>query len=296
MEEPLPAKEERVRIKPFDVTVSRVVQETPDTVTLYLKGDETFRYKAGQFLTIDPHQFPQLKGLCAYFEQAKGRKEPPRAYSMASAPSEPELGVTVKEELYTEPNQTPYPPLLSPFLCYGVPAGTKMRVIGFTGPYVLEEGVEQKTDHLLHVCAGSGIVPNFSILKQALFEDVKLRHTMLYANKTYDDIIFRADLEALVQRYPNRFKLIHTLTREPEVSHHGPHYRKGRIGRDLIAEFLGDRQTSQVFTCGPGITPFEARAARKAGTTPTPRFLETMLAEFKALEVPKDNINYESYG
>jgi 3-ketosteroid 9alpha-monooxygenase subunit B len=296
MEELAPAKEERIRIKPFDVTVSRIVQETPDTVTLYLSGDEPFRYKAGQFLTIDPHQFPQLKGLCAYFEQVKGRKEPPRAYSMASAPSEPELGVTVKEELYTAPAQTPYPPLLSPFLCYGVPPGLKMRVIGFTGPYVLDADMEQKTDHLLHVCAGSGIVPNFSILKQALHDDLKLRQTLVYANKTYGDIIFRADLEALAKRYPDRFKVIHTLTREPEVSHYGPHYRKGRIGRDLLEELLGDRQSSQVFTCGPGITPFEARAARKAGTTPTPRFLETMLAELKALEVPKDNINYESYG
>jgi 3-ketosteroid 9alpha-monooxygenase subunit B len=265
-------------------------------VTLYLSGDEPFRYKAGQFLTIDPHQFPQLKGLCGYFEQVKGRKEPPRAYSMASAPSEPELGVTVKEELYTEPAQTPYPPLLSPFLCYGVPPGLKMRVIGFTGPYVLDADIEQKTDHLVHVCAGSGIVPNFSILKQALHDDLKLRQTLVYANKTYGDIIFRADLEALAKRYPDRFKLIHTLTREPEVSHYGPHYRKGRIGRDLLEELLGDRQSSQVFTCGPGITPFEARAARKAGTIPTPRFLETMLAELKALEVPKDNINYESYG
>jgi ferredoxin-NADP reductase len=287
--------EEKIRIQPFDVTVSRVVQETHDTVTLYLEGKEPFRYKAGQFLTIDPHQFPPLKSLCAYYEQVKGRKEPPRAYSMASSPFEPELGVTVKEELYTKPEQTPYAPLLSPFLCYSVPAGMKMRVIGFTGPYVLDPETEQKTDHVVHVCAGSGIVPNFSILKQTLHDGLKVRQTMLYANKTYEEIIFRDELETLAKKYPH-FKLIHTITREPEVSQYGPNYRKGRIGKELLDEFIGDRKTAQVYTCGPGITPFEARAARKAGTTPTPRFLETMLEDLKQLEVPKDNINYESYG
>jgi ferredoxin-NADP reductase len=172
----------------------------------------------------------------------------------------------------------------------------KMRVIGFTGPYVLEPDTEQKTDHVLHVCAGSGIVPNFSILKQALHDNLKVRQTLVYANKTHGDIIFRDDLDKLAKRYPDRFKVIHTITREAEVSHHGAHYRKGRIGRELLAELIGDHRTTQVYTCGPGITPFEARAARKNGTTPTPRFLETMLAELKALEVPKDNINYESYG
>jgi ferredoxin-NADP reductase len=128
-----------------------------------------------------------------------------------------------------------------------------------------------------------------------LHEGLPIRQTMLYANKTYNDIIFRDELEALAKRYP-QFKLIHTITREPEVSQYGPHYRKGRIGKELLSEFLGDRSTVQVYTCGPGITPFEARAARKAGTTPTPRFLETMLDDLKHLEVPKDNINYESYG
>src|SRR5262249_23179810 len=152
-----------------------------------------------------------------------------------------------------------YAPLLSPFLCYSVPAGMKMRVIGFTGPYVLEAEIHKKTDHVLHVCAGSGIVPNFSILKQALHEGLPVRQTLLYANKTYDDIIFRRELDDLAKKYP-QFQVIHTITREPEVSQYGPNYRKGRIGKELLEEFIGNRSTVQIYTCGPGITPFEARA------------------------------------
>ena len=80
-----------------------VVQETADTVTLLLDaGDDPRDYKAGQYVSIDPHQFPAIEGYAAFFEDNKGRKEPPRAYSMVSTPDERYLAITVKEELYEQ--------------------------------------------------------------------------------------------------------------------------------------------------------------------------------------------------
>ena len=43
-----------------------------------------------------------------------------------------------------------------------------MVVTGFGGPYVLPPDIETRTDHVVHVCAGSGIVPNYAILKLCL--------------------------------------------------------------------------------------------------------------------------------
>jgi NAD(P)H-flavin reductase len=52
-------------------------------------------------------------------------------------------------------------------------------ISGFAGPYTLPEDVESKTDHVVHLCAGSGSVPNFSILKHALRFHPKIRHTFI---------------------------------------------------------------------------------------------------------------------
>ena len=96
--------------------VADVIVETPDTATLVLfTGNERLDYLPGHFLTIDPHQFEGLERFIAFLEDLKGRKEPPRAYSMASSPHEKYLAVTVKEERYVT-GLTQYPPLLSPLL------------------------------------------------------------------------------------------------------------------------------------------------------------------------------------
>ena len=98
---PVPAPPERRRIKEMEAVVVEVVRETPDTTTLVLfTGNERLDYEAGHFLTVDPHQFEGLERFVSFFEDLKGRKEPPRAYSMSSAPHERYIAITVKEERY----------------------------------------------------------------------------------------------------------------------------------------------------------------------------------------------------
>src|SRR2546427_12967900 len=95
--EPAPVPSQRRRIKEMEVMVADTIVETPDTATLVLfTGNDRLDYRAGHFLTIDPHQFDSLERFVAYFEDLKGKKEPPRAYSMASAPHERYLAITVK--------------------------------------------------------------------------------------------------------------------------------------------------------------------------------------------------------
>src|SRR5436189_470220 len=196
------------RIKELEVMVADVVVETPDTSTLvFFTGNDHLEYVAGHFLTIDPHQFESLERFIAFFEDGKGKKEPPRAYSMCSAPHERYLAVTAKEERYVS-GQTKYPPLLSPLLVRRTVRGMKMTITGFTGPYTLPDDVESQTDHVVHVCAGSGSVPNFAILKHALSHHGRLRHTLVYSNKTWDDVIYRRALEALAARHPDRLRVI----------------------------------------------------------------------------------------
>jgi 3-ketosteroid 9alpha-monooxygenase subunit B len=284
------------RIKELEVMVADVIVEAPDTTTLVLfTGNDRLEYSAGHFLTIDPHQFEALERFTSFLEDLKGKREPPRAYSMSSSPHERYLAVTVKEERYVS-GMTKFPPLLSPLLVKRTTRGMRLVVTGFTGPYTLPADVSTRTDHIVHVCAGSGSVPNFSMLKFALANHPSLRHTFLYSNKTWDDIIFRDELARLATQHPNRLTVVHTLTREENTSLFGASVRKGRVNAALLREAIPTPGECDVYVCGPGISKFDVAAAKERGETPQPRFLESVLADLAAIGVPKNRIKREFYG
>lgn len=290
-ESPGAAPAARQRIKELEVMVADVVVETPETTTLVLfTGNDRLDYRAGHFLTIDPHQFEALERFTAFLEDLKGRREPPRAYSLASAPHEKHLAITVKEERYAS-GATKYPPLLSPLLVKRTSRGMRLVVTGFTGPYTLPEDVEDRADHLVHVCAGSGAVPNFAILKHALRAHPRLRHTFFCSNKTWQDVIFRDALAALEASHADRLRVVHTLTRERR-----PGVRQGRVDGEVMRDLIPDPSACLVYACGPAVSAWDRAAARAAGTPPAPRFMEAVLAALGELGLGPERITRESYG
>jgi ferredoxin-NADP reductase len=293
---PDPETAPRPKLKELEVMVAEVVVETPDTATLVLfTGNDRLDYLPGHFLTIRPHQFPAIDRFIQYYEDVKGKKEPPRAYSLCSAPHERMLAVTVKEERYVT-GVTKYPPLLSPLLVWRTPRGTRMEVTGFGGPYVLPRDIESRTDHLVHVCAGSGIVPNMSILRHALETGLRLRHTLVYGNKLWQDVIFRRQLDEMAARHPGKLEIVHALSREKPTAAMGPNVRAGRVGLELLREWIPDPTAVEVFACGPGITRFDRREAKERGVEPQPRFLESAMTALAEIGVPRERIHRESYG
>jgi ferredoxin-NADP reductase len=213
---------------------------------------------------------------------------------MCSAPHERYLAVTVKEEQYIS-GSTKYPPLVSPMLVKRTVRGMRLTVTGFTGPYTLPKDIESHTDHIVHICAGSGSVPNVSILKHCLAQDMKIRHTMIYGNKTWEDIIFHRQLEEICRKHPEKVRVVHALSREPDLPA-SEHVRAGRVGEALIRELIPDPTAVEVFACGPGITKFDKLAAKEKGEEPQPRFLESVLDALEAIGVPDERIHHESYG
>ena len=291
-----PGPRPRRRIKELEAMVADVIVETHDTATLVLfTGNERLDYEPGHFLTIDPHQFEGLERWVAYLEDVKGKREPPRAYSMSSAPSEKYVAITVKEERYQR-GVTKYPPLLSPPLVKRTPRGQRLSIVGFTGPYTLPPDVISRTDHLVHLVAGSGSVPNFAILKHSLALLPELRHTFIYSNKTWGDVIFRRGLEELRERHHERLRVVHTLTRDETAARRGPDVRQGRVSAELLRELIPDPTACLVYACGPAIGPIERRAAKERGELPQPRFLEAAQAALHEAGVPKERIKTESYG
>ena len=284
----------RRRVRELEVEVVQARRDTPDTTTLFMSaGDEPTEYEAGHFCTIDPHQFGELEHFTAYLEDQKGQREKPRAYSMASAPHEQHLAITIKEERY-ESGETPYPPLLSPLLTYYIQEGRRLVISGFTGAYTFPADVYERTDHIIHVCAGSGIVPNRSLIKESLHRGDPLRHTLLFSNKTRGDVIYFEEFEVLREQYPDRLDVIHCITREDPAGIRGA--RNGRISEELLREVAPDPSKVMAYSCGPGITPYERRAARAKGETPEPRFVENMVALLQEHGLDKKQIRQESWG
>jgi 3-ketosteroid 9alpha-monooxygenase subunit B len=282
------------RVRELEVEVVQARRDTPDTTTLFMStGDEPIEYEAGHFCTIDPHQFGELEHFTAYLEDQKGQREKPRAYSMASAPHEEHLAITIKEERY-ESGETPYPPLLSPLLTYYIQEGRRLVISGFTGAYTFPADVCERTGHILHVCAGSGIVPNRSLIKESLHRGDPLRHTLLFSNKTRQDIIYFEEFEVLREQYPDRLDVIHCITREDPTAIRGA--RSGRISEELLREVAPGPSKVMAYSCGPGITPYERRAARAKGETPEPRFVENMVALLQEHGLDKKQIRQESWG
>jgi 3-ketosteroid 9alpha-monooxygenase subunit B len=123
---------------------------------------------------------------------------------------------------------------------------------------------------------------------------MKLRHTLIYGNKTWEDVIFQRQLDELARQHPDKLRIVHTLSREQ-----GPlpgDCRRGRVSPELIREFISDPAGVEVFACGPGIGKFERQAAKEKGEEPAPRFLETTLAALESLGVADERIHRESYG
>ncbi|HLL54807.1 MAG TPA: oxidoreductase [Myxococcaceae bacterium] len=279
----------------MEARLLRRIQETSDTWTLVFEVMGPQEYQAGQFLSIDPHQFAELAQLTKFLEHAKGKKEPTRAYSLSSAPHEGHVAITLKEEFFV-PGQTQYPPLLTPLLAHGLQPGSTLRVQGFTGAYVLPQDADQLPEHAVHVVAGSGVVPSYSIVKDSLHRGLPVRHTFIYSNKTWADVCFREELAALERAHPDKLKVVHTLTRENDVAQFGSSVCKGRICLEQLQALIPDPATCLVFVCGPAISPWDRRAAMEKGESATPKFLETVIGHLTTLGIERHRLKRESWG
>jgi ferredoxin-NADP reductase len=288
--------EVKEKIKEMEVIIAQVIPEAHDTATLVLfTGNDTLNYEPGHFLTISPHQFPALERWAKYLEDIKGKKEPPRAYSLSSSPEEKYLAITIKEERYLS-GVTPYPPLLSPILAYRTTPGTKMRITGFTGPFTFSEKLRNESEEVVHICAGSGIVPSYSIIKHDLRNFSKHKHTLIYSNKNFEDIIYYSQLKKLEAEFPGRLKVIHILTREAgEFSFNGK-IKRGRVSKELINEAIKNPDSTAVFVCGPDHSVHQKKAAKDKGEELRPSFMSSSLKYLEELGIPSNRIKKESYG
>ena len=169
------------------LTVSEVVRETDDAVSVVLEVPEelreTYRYSPGQFLTVGVPS--DRTGLVA------------RCYSLSSTPHSGRHQITVK--------RTP-DGYASNWINDNLAAGDTLRVLPPSGIFTPKDLDED----LLLFAGGSGITPVISILQTALAQGSG-KVVLFYANRDEKSVIFADELAELGREHADRLVVVHWL-------------------------------------------------------------------------------------
>src|SRR6266487_1452908 len=213
---------EKIRIK-------QVKKETHDCISIVFdipeELQEIFFYKHGQHLTMRTF----ING-----------EEVRRSYSLCSSPGDKEWRIAVKR---AEAG------LFSTYANNNLKQGDILEVMPPLGHFYTELDPTHKKSYVA-IAAGSGITPVLSIIKTVLTTEPNSNFTLVYGNRNRSSIIFREQLEALKNKYIDRFSLIHVLSREmtdAAINH-------GRIDVAkcaLLFKKAIDIHADEFFICGP---------------------------------------------
>ncbi|KAI3400665.1 hypothetical protein diail_2377 [Diaporthe ilicicola] len=111
---------------------------------------------------------------------------------------------------------------------------------------------ERRVRRFVMVCAGSGITPIFAVLRAVLRDGADAtRCLVLDGNRCEEDILCRAEMDALVEGNEARCRLVHTLSRPGD----GWVGARGRMDGELFEREVGppsEARDEMVLVCGPG--------------------------------------------
>ena len=234
----------------FTAPVVEVREETPTTKTLVfdISGID-FDFYPGQYVMLKVPYPPTGEELR-------------RAYSIASSPLQKDrLELTVKRK---EGGKA------SVILTTQVRGGERFFIKGPYGKFFWTEGM---SDSIVLIGAGSGVVPLMSILRYIRDKGLsEVKATLLVSYRSYEEIIYRKELEEL-SRLPN-IKVRITLTREAPPEWKG---LRGRIDREKILGEVEGLSANLYYLCGP------------------PRFVDDMKSTLLDLGIDRERIKTERY-
>jgi ferredoxin-NADP reductase len=201
--------------------VAELVPETPRVATIVFDVPDWPGHRAGQHVDV------RLTAEDGYQAQ--------RSYSIASAPEDPRVAITVERLEEGE---------VSPYLAGELRPGDKLELRGPIGGYFVWEA--SLGGPLLLVAGGSGVVPLMAMLRHRAAAGADVPARLLFSSRSWEDVIFRDELEELAG---DGLEVFHTLTRSQPEGWAG--YAR-RVDAELLREVAwppGER--SQTFVCGP---------------------------------------------
>ena len=164
-----------------------------------------------------------------------------RSYSICSSPLDNELRIAIKKV----PGGR-----FSGWADKYLKKSCLLEVLPPTGKFFTQLDVANKKNYMAFA-AGSGITPLLSIIKTTLFTEPNSSFTLVYGNKNRASIIFKEELEALKNRFINRFSVYHILSREKTETP----LNQGRIDIEkceaIFKYLVNIKECDEFFICGP---------------------------------------------
>jgi ferredoxin-NADP reductase len=205
-------------------SVKAIRQETPHVKTFTLVLPDWSPHRAGQ------HYDLRLTAPDGYQAQ--------RSYSVASGPERTgEIDLTVERLEDGE---------VSTYLHDVLVVGDLLEVRGPIGGYFVWEA--NRGGPLLLVAGGSGIVPLMAMIRHRSAAGSTVPTRLLYSSRTFEDIIYRQELEDL-QKYGSGLEVFHTLTRTQPSNWVGYNRRIDLPMLGEVAKPFGE--SPQTYICGP---------------------------------------------
>jgi ring-1,2-phenylacetyl-CoA epoxidase subunit PaaE len=210
--------------------VTEVTPETDDSVSVTFDVPpelaDTFRYLPGQHVTV---------------RALVDGQDVRRSYSICANANSGKLRIGVKRLRGGA---------FSTYATTGLVAGDLLEVAPPTGEFTIVPD-PSGARHYAAVAAGSGITPVLSLISTTLESEPRCRWTLVFGNREARTVMFLEELEGLKDRYPDRFQLVHVLSREDS----GLPLFHGRIDeaklRDLFAALVPPATVDEWFLCGP---------------------------------------------
>lgn len=99
------------------------------------------------------------------------------------------------------------------------------------------------------LAGGTGITPMYQIIRAICEDDRDLTQvSLIYANRSEEDILLRKELETFSRRYPQNLKIYYLLENAPSDWAYGVGY----VTQDMMAEmFPSPSVDSKIMLCGP---------------------------------------------
>ncbi len=203
--------------------LARVVEvrpETGQTKTIVLESPGWAEHRAGQHVDI------RLTAEDGYQAQ--------RSYSIASAPEDEHLELTIEEIDDGE---------VSPYLTEELRAGDELELRGPIGGWFVWEGTE--SGPLLLLGGGSGVVPLRAMLRHREATANPTPARLVYSARSLQDVIYRDELHRAVEGVEVRLAL--TRSWPEDFTGH-----RGRVDDALLDEMAWPpSDMPAVYICGP---------------------------------------------
>lgn len=207
----------------YEIALKSKKQIASGTYAFTFEKPKDFTFKAGQHVRMTLIDPPET--------DSEGDS---RFFSLANSPKEKDLLIAMRMR------DTAFKRVLA-----GMKRGEKVKVQMMA--YAMHESFTLHDDAskpAVFVIGGIGIIPAFSIIKDALERKQPHKLTLFYSNRTPDDAPFLAELQELAKKHAN-FMLVATMT-EAE------NWRgtTGRIDQTMLKKHVKNLQTPIYYVAG----------------------------------------------